>query len=429
MLETLMKKALQQADEVEVYYAQNRIHSVMGEKDKLKAESMVDQGVGIRVQVDGKVGFAFTTDVDDEECIKQAVSIARCKKESMNLEFPCKDIPVVEGLYSQETADLSVEDSIAYLNDLLSCDSEDMKIGGSLEIREMKRAITNSSGLHVSETGTFADLSLAVEGHNFVSEDVCSRSFKNLNAEPLKEDLIKRAQKSPAKRIKRQIDTVILSPGAGSLLFSTLLCPAFCADNVLQKQSFLGNLEGQIIATEELVMRDDATLRGGLVSRSFDAEGSPSQQIPLIENGRLAGFLHNLKTAYIAGCESTGSAFRDYRNEPIVFPSNVTVTHARKIPLENLIDETKNGVLARGIIGAYSSDYITGDFSVTLDECSLIENGDIQRIENVSIGGNALDLLMSVECVSKEELQCGHFVMPSMKISGLKSWIRMEETP
>jgi PmbA protein len=182
----------------------------------------------------------------------------------------------------------------------------------------------------------------------------------------------------------------------------------------------LKGYKGEMIASEKLTIRDDATIAGGLVSRSFDAEGSPSRCISIVEKGRLIGFLHNLTTAKLVGIESTGNAFRDYRNEPIVFPSNVIIKHENEVSLEDLIGQTDKGIMARGVIGAYSSDYITGDFSVTLDECSLVKHGTVRRIKNVSIGGNALNLLRSIECVSIEEIQSGHFIIPYMKISNPK---------
>jgi PmbA protein len=413
VLEEVVKKGLQYCDDIEVYYAKSTIHSVTGKHNALNAESTVDQGIGIRVQVDGKIGSAFTTGSDYTECIRKAASIARCKKDRASLEFPCGDIPSVKGLYSRETAHLSIEDIITYLNDLVS---SDIPTEGIVELREMERAVYNSSGLEVSEKGTFADLSLTVQGKCTVFDERSSRTFQGLEGDMLLEDLIERAGKCAAGKIA-DISEIILSPEASSLLFSTLLCPALCADNMIQNQSFLRGHEGKRVASEELTVKDDATLAGGLVSRSFDAEGTPSRCVPLVEGGRLTGFLHDLTTAQLSKKKSTGNAFRDYRNEPIVFPSNVVIEYEDSIPLNRLIEETDRGVMARGIIGAYSSDYISGDFSVTLDECSLIENGDVKRIENLSIGGNIFEFLTSIECVSKEIVQSGHFVIPWIKIS------------
>lgn len=419
-MEKIVDKGLQYADDVEVYYSKNRIHSVMGINGKLKAESVVDQGMGIRVQVNGRMGFGFTTGLNAEKCVRQAVSIALCKGEVMNLEFPCEHVPAVNGLYFKETSHLSVEEIISYVDDLLRIDDRDIEmVEGSLEIREMKRAVSNSSGLKVSEEGTFADLSVAIKGKSFVSEDVSSRSFQRLDGHELVERLTERAKMSPGGKRGDNANTVILAPEAGALLFSMLLCPALCADNMLQNQSFLRGFEERIVASEELTIKDDATMSEGLVSRSFDAEGMPSQCTPVIEKGRLVGFLHDLATAKLIGEQDTGNGFRDYRNEPIVFPSNLIIEHGKKVPLDTLIEETEKGVIARGIIGAYSSDYITGDFSVTLDECSLIEDGIVERVGNMNIGGNAFELLKSIECVSEEMVQSGHLVIPYLKIYGL----------
>lgn len=418
MMEKLLQGGLEYADDIEVYHSKSRVTSVKGEFENLKGMTCVDQGWGVRVQVDGKIGFSFTTKADGiEECVRKAASIARTKKDVMNLEFPCNSPIQVDDLYCRKTADLSIEEIVSYLNEVLRNKGDTASLEGALEIREMKRAVFNSSGLEAAEKGTFADLSVLARGECLVSEDRSSRSFQTLDGHKLADDLAKRSGSAPTRTLSGDIDTVILSPEAVSLLFSILLCPAFCADNVLDSQSFLGNLRDKVVACEDLTITDDGAVRGGLVSRSFDAEGVSSREVPLIKEGRLVGYLHDLSTGELAGEESTGNAFRDYRNEPIVFPSNLVIEHETKLSLDELLNRKERAIMARGIVGAYSSDYITGDYSITLDECSLMQNGMTRRIENISIGGNALDLLKSIQYISKERVQCGHFITPFIAIS------------
>jgi PmbA protein len=417
-MEKLLQRGLKYADDIEMYHSKSRVSSVKGESKNLKGMTCIDQGWGVRAQVDGKIGFSFTTRADGiEECVRKAASIARTKKDTADLEFPCNPLIHVDDLYCRKTAHLSIEEIVSYLNEVLENKGDTTSLEGALEIREMERAVFNSSGLEATEKGTFADLSVLARGECLVSEDRSSRSFHNLDGHELVEDLTRRSRSAPTGTLSEDIDTIILSPEAVSLLFSILLCPAFCADNVLDNQSFLGNLRDEMVACEDLTITDDATVGGGLVSRSFDAEGVSSRQVPLIEEGRLVGYLHNLSTGGSTGGESTGNAFRDYRNEPIVFPSNLIIEHAIELELDELLNGKGKAVMARGIVGAYSSDYITGDYSITLDECSLIQNGMAERIENISIGGNALDLLKSIQAVSRERVQCGHFISPSIAIS------------
>lgn len=414
MLEKVIRKGLEHADDVEVYCARSTIHSLIGRPSRITVQSVIDKGMGIRVQLNGKIGFASTTE-NGEECVDHAVSIARSKKDGVHIEFPCKEVPAVEGLYCGETENLSLEDLVMYLEELLRLDVVEE---GSLEVRTMERTILNSSGLDISEKGTFVDLSLAVRGRSFVFEDVSAHSFRDLDGDVLVEDLQERAKEMPVNEVDKEVTTVILSPEACSLLLSTLVCPAVCADNVITEQSFLRDYEGEKVACEGLSVRDDAVVKGGLVSRSFDAEGFPSGCTVVIERGKLMGFLHDLVTSKVMEVENTGHGFRDYRSEPIVFPSNMVIEHEEKVPSERLLEETERGIMARGIIGAYSSNYVTGEFSVTLDECSLVESGDKKRVKNVSFGGNAMDLLRGIECVSEERRQCAHFILPFLKICG-----------
>ncbi|MFX4347583.1 metallopeptidase TldD-related protein, partial [Acinetobacter baumannii] len=89
-----------------------------------------------------------------------------------------------------------------------------------------------------------------------------------------------------------------------------VLSRSLSAKSALEGKSRLLNRLGERIASEWVTLVDDPTLEKGLVSRPFDAEGTPARRTVVVEKGVFKTFLHNAETARALGQENTGHAFR-----------------------------------------------------------------------------------------------------------------------
>ena len=73
------------------------------------------------------------------------------------------------------------------------------------------------------------------------------------------------------------------------------------ADAVQRGRSLFAEQEGDQVADPALRLADDGTDPDGPGSAPFDGEGTPTRRTPLLEDGRLLGFLYNTRTARKAG--------------------------------------------------------------------------------------------------------------------------------
>jgi len=123
---------------------------------------------------------------------------------------------------------------------------------------------------------------------------------------------------------------------------------------------------GSQIASDQLEITDNAILEGALCSRPFDAEGSTSQNTPLIESGILRNYLHDSYTSTKDGVESTGNSNRSsYRATPNIGTSNLVVTPGSST-LDEMISEAKKGVLCTFTFDR--PNFVTGELSAMIME-------------------------------------------------------------
>jgi PmbA protein len=77
---------------------------------------------------------------------------------------------------------------------------------------------------------------------------------------------------------------------------------------VMIGMSPLGDKMGQQMGPKSVTVADDPKMAGGLASKPFDVEGTPTRRVNIYEKGVLKSFLHNTSTARMFETESTGSS-------------------------------------------------------------------------------------------------------------------------
>lgn len=153
---------------------------------------------------------------------------------------------------------------------------------------------------------------------------------------------------------------------------------------------------GQRVASELVTLLDDPTLPDGLASRPFDSEGTPAERVALVEKGVFKSFLHNSATARKSGQPNTGHAQRGYRTTLAVGTSNFFIEPGSSLKREH-------GVVVTGMMGVHAgANPISGDFS--LQGLGLyVEGGEVAYpVENFVVSGNLLELLSRVVAVGAD---------------------------
>jgi TldD protein len=158
---------------------------------------------------------------------------------------------------------------------------------------------------------------------------------------------------------------------------------------------------GEAIASEEVTIVDAGfDERGGYVLLADD-EGVPARKVVLVERGVLKGYLHSRESAALLGMEPTGNGrAQSFAHEVIVRMRN-TFFEAGSWGEEEIVEETKHGLLLDKPAGGQVEEDGTFTFNARIGY--LVENGEIKEpVRDVVLAGNILEMLKHVDAASKK---------------------------
>ena len=162
--------------------------------------------------------------------------------------------------------------------------------------------------------------------------------------------------------------------------------------------SFLAGKLGKHTASELFNLVDYGQIKGGIGSRAFDDEGSPTGITSIVKDGILTHYLHNSTTAEKANTVSTGNA-------GIIDPSPWNLVAERgSEPVDHIIGSIKKGILLTNNWYTRFQNYRTGEFSTLgRDAAFIISNGKItQSIHGSRLSDDLPRLFESIKSISKE---------------------------
>ena len=214
---------------------------------------------------------------------------------------------------------------------------------------------------------------------------------------------------------------VIFSPEAMCDLLS-VYGSIFSSENAQKNLSKLNEKEGEIIAAEILTLVDDPFHPLAPMVRTFDAEGSPTFTKNIIEKGKLNTLLYNLKTAAVAGKETTGNASKAGYDAPVGIRPFCLYVAPGEISEEELLQQTGSGVCITSLGGLHAgANAVTGDFSLQ-SSGFMIEGGKkTTAVKSFTVAGNFYDLLKNITAIASnlEMPGMGSFGSPSVRVDGL----------
>lgn len=424
----------------EVYFNFNKYLNIEIEENSIKnSELGSDGGASVRlIDKKGSLGFSFTNRLEKkhiEAIIKIALKMMKSGTEDPDfISLPQKNEKYfhVKDLYDKNVKNITIEDSIKYVEDLIKiCNDDDLAISQSANFSSSysKSYILNSNNLDVYRKETVCSISSNVIVKDKLSKDTSfgfeyqsERKLLNLNTENVIRTALDNAKRNlNRKKIKNMRIPLILTPNGTISLILKPIASAVNAESFQYKRSFLVDRRGEAIGSEYLNIEDNALIDGAVGSASSDDEGIPCKNKRIVEKGTLlkSGLLHNCYTAGKEGVESTGNASRNsYSSLPSIGITNFILVPG-SVSKNELIEEIKEGILLD-----YTGDrpnISTGDFSGLIMQGNLIKNGEIKEPLNETMFGiNLLDLFKKIEAVSKEFKTYGVFKAPFVKVSDVQ---------
>jgi PmbA protein len=413
MIDKALKRLSKKVDEAEIFKLDSKSTNIKTKKSAIETFTQRNStGYGIRVIKKKKMGFYFSTKLD-EKAIEGAVRITRSAQRDEHISIP---EPQKIRHSARRVFEIEVEEGLKIAMEMLNGGSEFSQVkptSGTLSWGNSKVAISNTRGISCEKEefsisaylGTVTNgISPATGFHYEVSRNKDLDGFKvGLTAAELAKDSIK------PQSFETKVSRVILRPMAVTELLENTLIPSFSADNVQRGKSKLGGMIDEPVFGS-INIYDDAILKDGLMSEDFDDEGIPSKGTVLAEKGTLKSFLFDVYTANKGGRESTGNGERSSHTQPpSVGPSNFILSGEKKI-------KGQEGVLVvHGLIGAHTSNPISGDFSCETRNAFL----DDRPIKKAIVSGNIFDILKKDVGFGEDPKQYSHVLSPSLEFKDI----------
>jgi PmbA protein len=408
-------------DEVEAFLTHEREFQVKAFGGEVESLSSAEpRGAGIRAFKDGRVGFAYTTDLS-ESGLDAIVELARANAEHATVDEALgvaegwggsapEEVP---GLVDEAQPSLAPDDKTAFAVELdrltravdprIRTVEEAVYADSDTEI-----AIATSTGIAGSYRRTDAwcyVFAIATEGDDTqVGFDFdLGRGLADLDAAALSESAARRALSVlGASKIASARMPVIFDPyTAGQFL--GVIGGALTGEAVQKGRSLFAGKEGEKVAAENVTLVDDGRALGAPGSAPWDAEGVATGRTEVIRGGALTGFLYDLTSARRDNRNSTGNAARaGFKSAPYPAPTNLAFdpTGATAAAIQGRADRA---LLVRDLHGVHSgANPISGDFSVGATGILLEKGEEIQPVKEVTIAAPMLEILARIEAVGDD---------------------------
>jgi TldD protein len=404
-------------DFADIFIEHKTTTGIMAEGDKIeRVHSGLDAGAGIRVLAGDSTVYAYTSDLRPQGLRSAARAVTQAVqggKKEYNLDLSTVK-PVVDFHFEERPDEV---DTSCKAEAVLAADRAAREVDKEL-IKQViitygdtiqQVVIANSAGEYVEDERIRTRLTvqaIAAEGEVIQTgyEATGSLAGFDLLVRYLPEDLGRAAATRAVKMLKAKPAPagrmpVVMAGEAGGTMVHEACGHGLEADLVQKKLSVYAGKKGEQVASEQVTVIDDVTIKDRYGSYRYDDEGVPARKTVLIEDGILTDYLYDRLTAGKEGRQSNGHGRREsYRHKPIPRMGNTYIAPG-KMPPEKIIRETKRGLLVKKM-GGGQVNTTNGDFVFEVAEGYLIEDGEIGTlVRGATLAGNGPEVLKIIEMI------------------------------
>lgn len=408
-------------DYADLYFEYRVANSVNIEERIVKqAAKSIAQGVGVRVVVGDKTGYAYTDDIALDAIRHAAETASHIARSGGTTELAgVNATPTGFNLYSVETPlssmDLANKIELVQRGDgaARSFDPRIREVQSSMNDEIKYVMIASSDGRLVGDIQPLAryaisciaddDGNLQVGrsggggriGIDFFQGD---RSAEEFGREAARQAIIQlEAIATPAGTME-----VVLGPGWPGILLHEAVGHGLESDFNRKGTSAFSGLVGHAVASELCTVVDDGTIPDRRGSLNIDDEGEPTSRTVLIENGILRGYMSDYMNAGLTKSARTGNGRRQsYKFMPMPRMTN-TFMLAGNDTKDEIIRSVKRGLYAVQF-GGGQVDITSGEFAFSASEAYLIEDGKVTApVKGATLRGNGPEALKHVTAVGND---------------------------
>jgi TldD protein len=439
-LEEKARLAVEQALKCGADYAEARVQRDIGHTFTLKNGSTEPitvtrkLGIGIRVIVDGAMGFASTNSLESPQIRSSAEAAVKTAKAAARLISKPTKLAPEKGWDDKWMApmkidlrDVSIQEKFEVLHSIeeaLPPEQADASLPSRILILDeelTEKVYVNSEGSRligfVPRISLFFILTAEMKGK--VPVQRMRHEAESRGWEAVKEwdpavlaakeaRTLGRILRDGTSTPKDEVDLVLGSEVTG------IICHESCghpqeADRILGREGAQAGesyvtreMLGRRVGSEHVTIIDDPTLPNSYGFYMYDDEGVKARPRTLIKNGTIAELLHNRETASEFGVSSNAASRSSaYDREPIIRMGN-TYMKPGDYQLDELLEDVKHGVYMKSFMEWNIDDRRYNQRYVGL-EAYVIENGEIGApVRNPILEITTPSLYGSVDAVGRD---------------------------
>lgn len=393
----------------------------------------IDSGVGLRVIVDDKVFYSYTTQIDQNSLERLAQEAAAAIS-----KFPAKTggaKPRTSGRISRDWAinhptkspmssyqiakppreiDLTAKVAIAQRIEKAAWKEcpEALQVMAVVGDSLRRVVVANSDGAISFDSKTYFQMVGQVVGKKGTRVESAHDSEGGyVGLEFLDKITPEKIGRTAAARVNLLLDAsaapsgtmpVVIAAEAGGTMVHEAVGHGLEADLACHGLSVYQGKVGQVVASPLVTVIDDGTIPELRGSYLYDDEGTPAQKNTLIEKGVLKGYMVDRVSALKFDLMATGNGRREtFRHTPMVRMTNTYIAAGTDDPAKILRD-TEWGLFVKAM-GGGQVDTVTGDFVFAVTEGYIIDGGKITKpVRGATLVGNGPKVLCLVDRVGND---------------------------
>jgi TldD protein len=420
LVKKLLEAAMSRGAEFADVFAEDGISGrfKLDEKKIRSAKAGSSRGVGIRVIIGQKVGYAWCEGFDKKNLLETAQSAAFIAANkpgvigAINKHTQVPSINKVKIIPGEIDASKRAELLFRGNETAYSADPRVSQVIGSYYDSDKIITIANTDGVFVTDRRLMQSLYFHViaegdgdrrTGFYGGGGRVGFEFYDKLSPEMIAREAARQAtaqlgaQDAPVGE-----QTVILSNGWSGILLHEAIGHGLEADFIRKGTSLYTGKVGQKVASELCTVIDEGQILGRRGSLSVDDEGSVTQKKVLIENGVLKGYMFDRLNAKLMNEKTTGSGRREsFKHYVMPRMTNTYLAPGESDPAD-IIKSVKKGFYAKHF-GGGQVDITNGNFVFEVAEGYLIENGEVTKpVKGATLIGVGPEVLKQVSMVGND---------------------------
>jgi len=407
------------ADAADLYFQHSRSNSLTLEDGIVsRANSNIQQGVGLRVVIGEQTGYAFTEDLTLPSMLAAARTASAIANGSRTVAPRAFNPKRTGDLYTTTVpwADVGIDQKLPLLKFVeekaKSLDPAVEKVSVYWGDGDERVMIATLDGNLITDHRPMTRISLRVtakKGEEVQSgySNIAAREEFGWYTEERLETMVKEAVDRTmvlfdARRPPAGEMPVILAAGASGILLHEAIGHGMEADFNRKGTSIYSDMMGKKVAEPFVTIVDQATIPRERGALNYDDEGNKAGRTVMVENGVLKSYLHDKISAKQYGLAPTGSGRRQsYRYAPM---PRMTCTFMEDGPhtREEIIEAVDHGIICE----TYTNGQVqigAGDYTFYVKNGWLVEGGKVTApIKDVNIIGNGPESLKRITMVAND---------------------------